>query len=235
MALTPKISCIIPVLHEGDRINQTISHVRSLAMASLVEIIVADGDPDKSTLQKIADPNVAKVAALAGRGVQMNAGAKAATGDILLFLHADTSLPKNAVRSILDVCQDETVMGGAFDVSINAAHPGYRMIEKCASLRSRITRIPFGDQAIFIKAEYFRKLKGFKDIPLMEDIDIMLRMKQSGFRIRLISDPVKTSARRWEKEGMIYTTLRNWMIRFLFYTGVSPEKLKKYYRFRGCP
>jgi len=233
--LSPLISVIIPVYCESNGINLTIDRIKSsasaLGMISLAEIIVVDGDPGKSTLKVIHDPDIIKKASPAGRGVQMNTGARVATADVLLFLHADTILPANAFRTILDVCRDKEIVAGAFDLVIDAPHPGFRIIEKTATLRSRITRIPFGDQDIFIKADCFRKLGGYKPIALMEDVDIMLRIRQRGYRIRFISDPVITSARRWKKEGMIYTTIRNWMLQLLFYIGVSPEKLKNYYRF----
>ena len=193
------------------------------------EIIVVDGDPEKRTLKAINDPDIIKTASPAGRGVQMNHGAGVATADLLLFLHADTVLPANAFKTILKVCRDKGVAAGAFDLVIDDSHPGFRIIEKVANLRSRVTRIPFGDQAIFVKAEGFRALGGYKPIALMEDVDIMLRLRKKGYQIRFISDPVVTSARRWKKEGMVYTTIRNWMLQLLFYIGVSPEKLKPYY------
>jgi len=231
--LSPRISVIIPVYREGKLINRTIDRLKSSAwrMLSLVEIIVVDGDPGKSTLKVINDPDVIKKESVPGRGVQMNTGVRAATADVLLFLHADTILPANAFNTILDVCRDKAIVAGAFDLVIAGQHPGFRLIEKTATLRSRITRIPFGDQAIFIKANSFHRLGGYKPIALMEDVDIMLRIRQRGHRIRFISDPVVTSARRWKKEGMIYTTIRNWILQLLFYLGVSPEKLKNYYRF----
>nr|WP_320192384.1 TIGR04283 family arsenosugar biosynthesis glycosyltransferase [uncultured Desulfobacter sp.] len=229
--MRPVISIIIPVYGEADRINRTINYLKSSASQMLwaTEIIVVDGDSKQGTLKAINDPDVIKTASPAGRGVQMNHGARAATADLLLFLHADTILPANAIKTIFHICRDKDVAGGAFDLAIGASHPGFRIIEKGATLRSRITRIPFGDQAIFIKAAYFWALGGYKPIALMEDVDIMIRLKKKGYKIRFIADPVVTSARRWKKEGMIYTTLRNWMLQLLFYMGVSPEKLKAYY------
>lgn len=226
------ISIIIPVYEEADRINRTIDDIKTSASQMLwaTEIIVVDGDPEKRTLKVINDPDIIKIASQAGRGVQMNHGARAASADLLLFLHADTVLPANAVKTILHVCRDKCVAAGAFDLVIGASHPGFRIIEKGATLRSRITRIPFGDQAIFVKAECFWALGGYKPIALMEDVDIMLRLRKKGYQIRFISDPVVTSARRWKKEGMIYTTLRNWILQLLFYIGGSPEKLRAYYR-----
>nr|WP_321398409.1 TIGR04283 family arsenosugar biosynthesis glycosyltransferase [uncultured Desulfobacter sp.] len=229
--MKPVISVIIPVYGEADRINRTIDLLK-ISMAQMpwaIEIIVVDGEPEKSTLQAIKDPDVIKTASPAGRGVQMNHGARAATADLLLFVHADTVLPANALSTILHVCRKKGVAAGAFDLAIGDSHPAFRIIEKGATLRSRITRIPFGDQAVFFKSKCFWALGGYKPIALMEDVDIMLRLRKKGYKIRFISDPVVTSARRWKKEGMIYTTLRNWMLQLLFFVGVSPEKLKVYY------
>ncbi|WP_320042635.1 TIGR04283 family arsenosugar biosynthesis glycosyltransferase [uncultured Desulfobacter sp.] len=229
--MIPVISVIIPVYGEAKGINRTIDALKSSASQMLwaIEIIVVDGDPEKGTLKAINDLDIIKTASPAGRGVQMNHGARAATSDLLLFLHADTVLPANALQTMLYVCRDKNVAAGAFDLSINDSHPVFRIIEKGASLRSRITRIPFGDQAIFFKSECFWALGGYKPIALMEDVDIMLRLRKKGYKIRFIADPVVTSARRWKKEGMIYTTLRNWMLQLLFHMGVSPEKLKAHY------
>jgi rSAM/selenodomain-associated transferase 2 len=229
--MNPVISVIIPVYGEADRINRTIGDLKSSASQMLwaTQIIVVDGDPEKRTLQAINDPDVIKTASPAGRGVQMNHGARTATADLLLFLHADTVLPANALKTILHACRDKEVAAGAFDLAIGAKQLGFRIIEKVATLRSRITRIPFGDQAIFIKSKCFWDLGGYKPIALMEDVEIMLRLRKKGYKIHFISDPVVTSARRWKKEGMIYTTLRNWMLQMLFYIGVSPETLKSYY------
>lgn len=229
--MTPVISVIIPVYGEADCINQTVDKLKSSVSQMLwtAEIIVVDGDPEKITLEAVNDPDIIKTASPAGRGVQMNHGARAATADLLLFLHADTVLPANAIQTILHVCRDKRVAAGAFDLTIGDSHPAFRIIEKGATLRSRVTRIPFGDQAIFFKSECFWALGGYKSIALMEDVDIMLRLRKKGYKIRFISDPVMTSARRWKKEGMVYTTLRNWMLQLLFYAGVRPEKLKAYY------
>lgn len=228
--MPPRISIIIPARNEADRINRTIDRATSIEAPVETEIIVVDGDPAKTTLQAITDSNVRRITAPAGRSRQMNAGAEAAEGDILVFLHADTILPQSAVRSILAVCRDPELSGGAFALSIDASGPVFRIIEKAATMRSRLTRIPYGDQAIFIRACCFRELGGFADIPLMEDIDLMRRIKQRGYRIRLIPDPVMTSSRRWKEEGVVYTTLRNWAISTLFFAGVHPERLKKFYR-----
>lgn len=227
--MTPRLSIIIPVLHEGGTINGTIAQLGALAGEVPIEIIVADGGPAGDTLAAITCGGIGQIRCPPGRGVQMNAGAAEASGDILLFLHADSLLPPGAGRRIADVCADADIAGGAFDLAIHSPRGIFRIIEKAASARSRATRIPYGDQAIFIKADIFRSIGGFRDIPIMEDIDLMRRLKRRGHRIRFVDAAVQTSPRRWEREGILYTTLRNYSLSTLFYLGVSAERLKAYY------
>jgi len=165
-----------------------------------------------------------------GRARQMNKGAVHAGGKILLFLHADTLLPEGALQRISALMEKGAVVAGAFELGIDSARPVFRIIEKAASLRSRILRIPYGDQAIFIRKDYFRALGGFREIPLMEDVELMRRIKKAGDRISIIPEKVKTSPRRWEKEGILFCTLRNWTLISLYFLGVSPERLAKFYR-----
>ena len=137
-----KLSIIIPVLNETAVINQTIESLRPLVNETDLEIIVSDGDPDGGTIQATTNTDVKKVTSPPGRGRQLNAGADLATGDVLLFLHADTRLPQQAVRHIIDVWGDPTVSGGAFDLGIDSPRKVFRAVEKVASWRSRVTRIP---------------------------------------------------------------------------------------------
>ena len=224
------ISIIIPVINEGRIINQTIERLRSSITSGSFEIIVVDGDIAGKTLQVITEKGIKKIKSPCGRGAQMNAGAIISNGRILLFLHADTCLPKNAIDFVISACRLKRIVGGAFDLGIDSDRPGYRLIEKMTSLRSRRTRIPYGDQAIFLRKNAFVDIGGYKEIPIMEDIDLMRRVKKAGHKIKIISEPVKTSARRWETEGIVFCTLRNSMLSTLFYLGVSPETLKKYYK-----
>ncbi len=173
---------------------------------------------------------VIKVRSPRGRGRQMNEGAGYATGDILLFLHADTELPLNALSLIGNAMQDGHYAGGAFDLAIKSPHPLFRMIEFSASLRSRITRIPFGDQAIFIRKDYFDTIGGYQDIPIMEDVEIMKRIRKKGDRIIIFRDRVATSSRRWDSEGIVRCTLRNWLLQALYPLGVSPHTLARFYK-----
>jgi hypothetical protein len=148
----------------------------------------------------------------------------------LIFLHADTRLPVSALQRISAELEDERCIGGAFDLGIAADSFAFRIIEKVASWRSRLTRIPYGDQAIFIRADYFRQLGGFRNIPIMEDVDLMQRIKLREGKIKIIGDKVSTSPRRWEKEGLIFCTLRNWLLLSLFLFGVKPERLARFYK-----
>ncbi len=228
--MTIDVSIIIPVINEERIINQTLERLLSAKTSGAFEIIVVDGNVSGNTLQVITEKGIKKIKSPCGRGAQMNAGAIMSNGKILLFLHADTCLPKNAFDSVISACRSNHIIGGAFDLGIDSDRSGYRLIEKVVSFRSRLTRIPFGDQAIFITKKTFTEIGGYKKIPIMEDIDLMRRVKKAGHKIKIISEPVKTSARRWETEGIVYCTLRNFMLSTLFYLGVSPKTLKKYYK-----
>jgi rSAM/selenodomain-associated transferase 2 len=225
-----RISVIIPVFCEQAVINETIEAVRRLRGGNTAEIIVVDGEAEGETLTAIRDGAVRKLHAEKGRGGQLNRGAAIANGDVLLFLHADTVLPPAAFERIAEAMRDEGCVGGAFDLCIASPRAAFRVIETMASLRSRLTRIPYGDQAIFIRASCFRTLGGFHEIPIMEDVDLMRRVKRKGWEITIFREPVITSARRWEKEGLLFGTLRNWFLVTLYLCGVAPERLARFYR-----
>ena len=224
------LSIIIPVYHEVDIIKPMISTLKGLYDNQGVEIIVVDGAPDGSTIRVVGDDRVKTLVAGKGRASQMNRGAAAAKGDILLFLHADTRLPPHALQHILEIFRNRKIIGGAFDLGIRSEKKAYRLIEKMVYYRTRLTKIPYGDQAIFLSRKVFHKIGGFKDIPIMEDIELMRRIKSQGYPIGIIPYPVQTGSRRWEKEGIVYCTLRNWALALLFLLGVSSQKLARYYR-----
>ena len=150
--------------------------------------------------------------------------------DILLFLHADTELPPDGLTLIQQALQDPQIKAGAFDLAITPPTWGLRLIAATASLRSRLTRVPYGDQAQFFRAENFRDIGGYAEIPIMEDMEIMERIRDRGEKIVLLKPAVKTSGRRWKKEGVVRGTLRNWYIRVLYHFGVGPERLVGLYR-----
>lgn len=227
----PKISIVVPVLDEAEYINSLVERLRSQDGIAHFEIIVVDGDPRGATIGVIRDDGVITRVAEKGRACQMNAGAEAAKGEILLFLHADTQLPENALAKIEGVLENQNYVAGAFDLSIASKRLSLRFIAARASLRSRITRVPYGDQAIFIRKSYFDKIGGFEEVPLLEDVELMCRIRKRGDKIIILPDLVTTSARRWEKEGVFFTTLRNMLIINLYRLGVSPERLARYYRY----
>lgn len=233
MPLRPQaiFSIIIPVLHEGEHILSSIDRIHALRPVESYEIIVVDGAPDLDTLRFLRGrKDVTAVAAETGRARQMNRGAGVARGEILLFLHADTELPPGALGKIAEVLHGTDAVAGAFDLGIASGKPVFRIIERAASIRSRLTRIPYGDQVLFMKKEYFDLIGGFREIPLMEDIELMRRIKKQGGQIHILRERVMTSPRRWEKEGILLCTLRNWAISTLYYLGVSPETLNRFYR-----
>lgn len=230
-----QLSIIIPVLNETGTINHTLEHLNTLSFAGGFEVIVVDGDPAGQTVNAISYPagtrmNVKKTVAAKGRGSQMNRGASIAGGSILLFLHADTTIGQEELNQIPLAFRQKGVVAGAFDLGIQSDRKIFRIIETTASIRSRITRIPYGDQAIFVKKSYFHQINGFAQIPIMEDVEIMRRIKKSGGKIRILSSRVLTSPRRWEKEGILYCTFRNWTLITLYLMGCSPKKLAKFYR-----
>ncbi len=225
-----RFSIIIPVLHEAPVINDLLEHLQKLTAAGESELLVVDGSPAKDTLGAIATGSVRCLSSPPGRARQMNAGAGAAAGEILIFLHADTRLPVDALPLIGQAMEEPACLGGAFDLAIDSPRFIYRLIAALASLRSRFTCIPYGDQAIFLRRETFRLLGGYPEIPIMEDVALMQSLKKKGGRIRIIRRCVVTSPRRWEKEGLFYTTLRNWCLLIAYSRGVAPEKLARYYR-----
>ena len=224
------ISVIIPVLNEAANINSLIGHLRSQAPVDTVEIIVVDGDPAGGTIKAISHPAVIHAIAGTGRGIQMNRGAALATGDILLFLHADTHLPPDAFTRIREAGRSTECAAGCFTLGIRSERKVFRVTERYVALRTRITRIPFGDQAIFIRRDRFERLGGNREIPIMEDIDLKRRIRSRGDGICVIPEKVSTSARRWEQEGILFVTFRNWMLQALYCCGISPERLARFYR-----
>lgn len=224
-----RISVIIPVLNEQAHIGTCLGNLRAQGLGDSRQIIVVDGDPEGGTIDLVRDGDVLCLKSAPGRGRQMNAGAAVADGDILLFLHADTVLPVGALEKISQVMASGRCVGGAFDLAIDSERLFLRYIAFRARSRSRQNRIPYGDQAIFVDREYFERIGGFSEIPIMEDVDLMRRLKKNRQRIHIFRDRVLTSSRRWEAEGALYTTLRNQFLVLLYYLGVSPERLSRLY------
>lgn len=237
------ISIIIPVFREKAGIERFLNSLFALKTSPGTEIIVVDGEPAQTTITHLKSrplsrfsqgensPALRLISSFRGRGPQMNQGAKAAKGKLFFFLHADTRVDQKGMDLLTRAWQSRTssFFCGAFDLAIDAPGPWFRMIEKTASFRSRLTRIPYGDQGIFISRTLFEAVGGFPDQPLMEDVGLMARVKSSKTRPLFISRPVFTSARRWQEQGVVFTTLRNWILILLYICGVHPERLNRFY------
>jgi len=222
-----KISVIMPVFNEAKILRNTFSNIN---LTSDEELIVVDGGSTDETLS-IAKEFTDKVfSAQTGRSSVMNYGAEKSQGDILVFLHADCILPDNGFNMIRETLQEIGTVAGGFYLSIDQPGTGFRLIEYMANVRAYLTSLIYGDQCMFLRKKIFNKVGGFKDIPLMEDIEISRRLGRLG-RIALLKPPIKASARRWIDEGAFYTTLRDWVIAFSYtFLGISPEKLIRHYR-----
>jgi len=225
----PAFSIIVPVMNEEEGIQSFLQHVKDISAGESVELIIVDADPAGSTINKIRSGETMKLLSPGGRGIQMNRGADVAKGNILLFLHADTFLPENALCYIKNALTDDTCVGGAFDLGIDSGRILLSLTAWCASLKHRITRVPYGDQAIFIRSDFFRDIGGYREVPLFEDVELMRRIKKLKKKITIIKHRTRTSPRKWEKEGALYTILRNWALQTLYLLGASPEFLVKYY------
>jgi rSAM/selenodomain-associated transferase 2 len=223
------ISVIIPVLHEGERIHEILSSLKSAASDVPYEVIVVDGNSSGSTIAHIVNSGAITLITPRGRALQMNAGAAQARGSILLFLHADTLLPHNALPKIMEALSDSRFVGGSFDLGIQNRRWIFRVIGLAASWKHRLTRVPYGDQAIFMRRSYFEDMGGYPEIPLMEDVELMKRVKQRKGRIIILPAAVATSSRKWETEGVSYTIVRNWIIQALYLFGMPAERLVRYY------
>lgn len=224
-----RLSVIIPVFREERGITSLVDHLTTRSLMETAEILIVDGDPEQRTLIALQGRNVIRIGSDAGRARQMNAGAAQARGDLLLFLHADTRLPPGADTLIFQALRNLRLVGGAFRLAIDSPRPALGLIAAAANLRTRLTRVPYGDQALFLRRAVFEELGGYADIPLMEDLELMRRIRRKGWPVVLLREAALTSARRWEQEGVWRCTLRNWAVRLLYHRGVSPTRLRRFY------
>jgi rSAM/selenodomain-associated transferase 2 len=227
MAPMPQLSIVIPVLDEAATIADALAALAP-DRARGAELIVVDGGSRDETAEA-ARPLADKViAAPRGRGSQMNAGAAAAQGDVLLFLHADTRLPPEADRLVVDALARSKRAWGRFDVTIAGRSPFLRVVAAMMNLRSRLTGIATGDQAMFMTRAAFAQAGGFPDIPLMEDIVLSRRLK-SVSPPACLSARATTSGRRWDRDGVVRTILTMWRLRLAFFLGAEPARLARRY------
>jgi rSAM/selenodomain-associated transferase 2 len=220
-----KLSIVVPVLNDA----AALSTLLQLPRSSDIEWIVVDGGSQDRTIAIAKATAVTLLSSPPGRAVQMNTGAAIATGDILLFLHSDTQLPDNFETLIYQTLAPANVIAGAFELKIDTRLLGIRLIEWGVNARSRLLQMPYGDQAIFLKRTVFEEIGGFPEMPIMEDFELIRRLKQHG-KIAIAPAPVVTAGRRWQKLGVVRTTLINQCIILGYAWGISPDRLKTWYR-----
>jgi rSAM/selenodomain-associated transferase 2 len=226
-----RLSIIMPVLDEGEGIAAALDALSPLRALG-VEVIVVDGGSHDATIQRARLRADHVVKAPRGRALQMNAGAEIAVGDVLLFLHADTRLPDAPDHLVLDGLARSNRVWGRFDVTIAGGSPLLALVAGFMNLRSRLTGIATGDQAIFVQREVFRSVGGFPAIALMEDVALCKRLRRVGRPLSLQQRAI-TSDRRWETHGVLPTILLMWRLRLAYFFGADPAALAKHYGYGG--
>ena len=224
------VSVVIPTLNEEACVGLA---VRSAIAAGATEVIVSDGGSGDATLAAAARAGAtATVRSLPGRGVQLNAGSTFATGQFILFLHADNQLDETCLRQIAACWQHARdpaeVVWGAFRQQIEDPSRRYRLLEWGNAMRVQFRRLPFGDQATFVRRSTFKQMGGFAEVPLMEDVELAARLRKISKPV-LLDGPVTVSPRRWQDRGVVRQTLRNWKIQAAYALGASPERLSDWY------
>jgi len=220
------ISIIIPTLNEGKNLGSLLDAMQGYQG---LEIIVADGGSTDNTLDIAREHGVKIVTAPAGRGIQQNEGARKSSGGILLFLHCDSRLPDNFPDLVHTVLNQPGTAAGSFRLRIDAIGGAYRLIEWGTNVRSLLLGLPYGDQALFVRKNTFDQAGGFPVQPLLEDLKLVCRLKCIG-RVTIAPAPVTTSARRWQRLGVLRTTLVNQIILAGYLLGIKPVKLASLYK-----
>ena len=224
MEMPQKISVIIPILNEAKILEKTLSQLQPELGSH--ELIVVDGGSTDASV-KIAENYGKVIISERGRGKQLNAGAAAATGDILIFLHADIWLEPGALISVATAISSGYI-GGGFRQKIDGKRVLYRLIEIAGDFRGRYLKVFYGDGGIFLARTNFQKIGGFPDVPILEEMEFSKGLRRLG-KTTLLTPYIHISARRWEARGIVRTILNNWLITLLYFLGISPEKLASLY------
>ena len=220
-----KVSIIVPTLNEELVLEKTLTQFQQL---SPHELIVSDGGSDDDTRNIAGRFSHRVITGSAGRALQMNVGADEATGDILLFLHADSRIEPESYRKMLQCMQNPKWIGGAFTLCIESSKWSLKLIALLANIRSKYFGLAYGDQGFFVRKEVFKDMNGFSPLPICEDLDFYHRLRKKG-PVILLKEKAHTSPRRWIKEGILFTTARNTLIAVLFGLGFPPHILTKWY------
>ena len=215
----------MPILNEAKILEKTLSHLQPELGSH--ELIVVDGGSTDASIP-IAEKYGRVITSECGRAKQLNTGAAAATGDILIFLHADIWLESGALAAVGSALSSGYV-GGGFRQKIDGRCFLYRLIERAGDIRGKYLKVFYGDSGIFLTRTDFEKIGGFPDVPIMEEVAFSRGLRRLG-KTTLLTPHIHISARRWETKGIVRTTLNNWFITLLYFLGVSPEKLAKLYR-----
>jgi len=219
-----RLAIVVPTLNEEDTLRRHLPAI----LAAADEVVVSDGGSGDRTVEVAREMGARVVSGPPGRGGQLNRGAAAATADVLLFLHADTTLPAHGAEAVRAAAA-KGACGGAFLLRFDADRPLQRLGSRLINWRTRLIRVPLGDQAQWATRETFEALGGFQDWPILEDLDFAARLRRlPGFTI--IEDPVTTGARRFLEQGTVRTVATNWLIWILYFLGVSPHRLARLYR-----
>lgn len=222
------LAIVVPVLNEIDRVP-VLLELSARAGHCGIEALFVDGGSSDGSAEALRQGGAAVLESPRGRAIQMNAGAVATSGDILLFLHADTELPAGAERAVASGLAETDAVWGRFDASIEGESWLLRIVAVAMNWRSRITGIATGDQAIFVRREAFESAGGFPQQALMEDVELCRRLRRQS-RPVCLRQRVMTSGRRWHTRGVIRTILLMWELRFRYWLGSDPEQLADRYR-----
>ena len=220
-----RVSVVIPALNEGSLIADCVERAWR---AKADEVIVVDGSSADTTRQLAEQAGARVMIAAKGRATQQNAGATLATGDILLFVHADCTLGRHCISQIRTTMTSSEFGYGCFRQRIMAKGVKYRALELGNDLRARVLQMPYGDQGIFIRKDLFDEIGGFAEFRLMEDAIIANELRRRT-RPAILQGPIQVDARRWEKHGVVQQTFRNLLLTFAWRMGVHPDRLAKYY------
>lgn len=230
----PLVSIVVPILHDTQELAGLLDTLEEDRLDPRVEVVVVNGDAADRSLDPLRRRAVGVrwIDSEPGRGCQMNAGARASSGRWLMFLHADTRPGRGWLAALAAADDRPEVAGGAFRFTLASTHWAARIIERGVAIRTRWLRLPYGDQAIFVRRERFDALGGYRQLGLMEDVDFIGRLRRRG-RLWFPPVSVRVSARRWERDGWLRRTALNLALLMLYLTGVGPDRLARWYYGRG--